>query len=192
MGVHSENEKRIRQEIADIITDLRPFSDLLKQKDPVPEKEMERLMHDVTMLKRKASVLHYLNANREPEMPPAPQETVKPAAEIVLPPAPVAEVKVREPENPVPPVAEKKEQPKTEKKFPDLKTFIGFNEKIMFLKNLFRNDSAAYEEAIKQLNACASFGEAESFLSVVKNEYGWKNDSEAVQHFTDTVRRRFS
>ena len=77
------------------------------------------------------------------------------------------------------------------KTLPDLKSFIGFNEKLMFLR-LFKGDTASYEEAITQLNSCQSKEEATSFLSVLQSEYAWNPSSEQVQIFTDTVKRRFA
>lgn len=78
------------------------------------------------------------------------------------------------------------------KKLADIRSFIGFNEKIMFLRNLFRNESGAYDEALNQINSCATFTEAETFIGVLKNEYSWDPNKEAVQIFIDTVKRRFA
>lgn len=117
-----------------------------------------------------------------PVVPPAkPAEPV-----VILQQKPVEEVKV--------PVVEKTVVPPAAagKKLADIRTFIGFNEKIMFMRNLFKSDSAAYDEALNQINSCNSFQEAETFLSVLQGEYNWDKKNEAVQIFIDTVKRRFA
>lgn len=112
---------------------------------------------------------------------------VKPAEPIVIPQEKPAEpVKIPVVEKTVTP------PPATGKKAADIRSFIGFNEKIMFMRNLFKNDSAAYDEALNQINACGSFSEADAFLSVLQNEYSWDTKKEAVQIFIDTVKRRFA
>lgn len=99
----------------------------------------------------------------------------KPAEPVIIP--------VPEKTVPPPPAAKKKNE---------IRSFIGFNEKIMFMRNLFKNDLAAYDEALNQINACASLNEAETFLSVLKNEYSWDANKEAVQIFMETVKRLFA
>ncbi|MGL4599770.1 MAG: hypothetical protein ACRCYO_19745, partial [Bacteroidia bacterium] len=118
---------------------------------------------------------------------------IAPKVETPPTPEPVVVVEEKTAEISLPP---KTETPKVEtpasKNFPDLKTLIGFNERIMFMRNLFATDAAAYNEAITQINACQSLTEAESFLGTLRNEYRWNNESEAVQIFLDTVKRRFA
>ena len=130
-------------------------------------------------------VVPSVNITEEKKVPEAKPLLQEKPAEIKKE-EPVAEVK----KETVAPVVQEKKAP-AGKTFPDLKSFIGFNEKLMFLR-LFKNDSAAYEEAIAQLNNCQSKEEAMSFLSVLQSEYAWNSSSEPVQIFTDTVKRRFS
>jgi outer membrane biosynthesis protein TonB len=142
----------------------------------------------------------------EPEIPqvklPEPEKKIV-AEEKKESPKLIVEPEVLQP--PVPPVETKKtpeppkvtEQPKTtssesSRTRPDLKSFIGLNEKIMFLRHLFRNDTAAYDEVIRQINSSQSLTEAITFTDVVKNEFAWKADDEIVQAFYDLIRRRFA
>lgn len=74
----------------------------------------------------------------------------------------------------------------------DIKSFIGFNEKLMYIRQVFGGDSAAYEEALSQINAMHSHAEAEAYLSVLSGEYRWNKDNEAVSIFLQTVKRRFA
>lgn len=152
-------------------SEMQPIVPIVEEKPAQPE--LKPVLPSVTITEEKKVV---------PEAKPLLQE--KPAE--IKKEEPVAEVKK---ETVAPVVQEIKAS--AGKTFPDLKSFIGFNEKLMFLR-LFKNDSAAYEEAIAQLNNCQSKEEAMSFLSVLQSEYAWNSSSEPVQIFTDTVKRRFS
>ncbi len=129
------------------------------------------------------------------ETPPTPvvEPPIVASIETPITPEPVNVVEEKKPEISLPP---KVETPKVEtpasKNFPDLKTLIGFNERIMFMRSLFATDASAYDEAIRQINACQSFTEADSFLGTLRNEYRWNSESEPVQIFLDTVKRRFA
>lgn len=101
---------------------------------------------------------------------------------------PASTTKPEEPETPVAP-EQQIAKPATLK---DVRGFIGFNEKIMYLRQLFGGDAAAYDESLNQINAMNSFAEAEAFLSVLAGEYKWNKDHEAVTIFHLTVKRRFS
>lgn len=105
----------------------------------------------------------------------------EPQAEKIVPP----EVKQPEPVKNIPPVSPGKQRP-------DIKSLIGLNEKLMFQRYLFAGDGAAYEEALKQINASASAEEADTFISVISGTYKWNADSEPVQAFLSIVKRRFA
>jgi hypothetical protein len=134
-----------------------------------------------------------------PVVPEQKLESVTPFVDPILPVVPSASVeKIIEPEpvlekisDPIP-VPEKKITPEPNSThFPDIKSMIGFNERIMFMRNLFSSDGAAYDEAMRQLNGCNSLAEATSFLAVLRNQYRWNPDSEACQTFQELVKRRF-
>jgi|GEM_PF-1273082 len=136
------------------------------------------------------------------KLPPAPEPKVIPLIprvdvvkeEPVLKEEPVAK------EEPAQPVVQQipVELPKTEPLPPaaptlkDIRSFIGFNEKLMYLRQLFGGDASAYDETLNQINTMNSIAEAESYLSVVGGEYKWNKDNEAVIIFLQTVKRRFS
>jgi hypothetical protein len=111
-----------------------------------------------------------------------PQVLVPIVEEKIIPP--VAETKKPEIIPPTPPPAEKK--------FPELKSFIGFNEKLMFIRNLFKGDSNEYENALALLNNCVSFREAEAVLQNLSSSHAWSPENEAVQTFHSIVKRRFA
>lgn len=75
----------------------------------------------------------------------------------------------------------------------DLKKAIGINDQYLFINELFRGDEAMYERSIKTINAFSIFAEAEYWIQrelIVK--LGWDEKSEAVLHFNQLVKRRFS
>jgi hypothetical protein len=119
----------------------------------------------------------------EPIAPVAVPEP--PKAEIVAPQVP--EVKIPEPPktDPAPQTA----KPATGK---DVRSMIGFNEKLMFLRNLFGGDAAAYDEALNHLNSTTSHDEADAFVSMLQREYRWQPESEPAEMFRNLVNRRFS
>jgi hypothetical protein len=138
--------------------------------------------------------------------PPKAEPVAIPEIKTPEPPKaePVAIPKVKAPEPPkAEPVAipeiKTPEPPKAEPKAPqpaatgkDVRSMIGFNEKLMFLRNLFGGDAAAYDEALNHINTTTSHGEAESFVSVLQSEYRWASDSEPAELFRNVVKRRFS
>jgi hypothetical protein len=141
--------------------------------------------------------------------PPKAEPVVPPVAEVKTPePAPVAPAVVPEPpkaETIVPPITEvktpeqqqpvqaaqpaKPAQPATGK---DVRSMIGFNEKLMFLRSLFGGDAAAYDEALNHLNSTTSRDEAEAFITILQREYRWQPESEPAEMFRNLVNRRFS
>ena len=74
----------------------------------------------------------------------------------------------------------------------DLPKAIGINERFLFIKELFNNDSTAFTEAIKKLNNLQNFAEADHILhEELAVKYNWKSDSIAVQSFLELVQRRY-
>lgn len=75
----------------------------------------------------------------------------------------------------------------------DLRKAIGINDRFLFINELFRGDENMYERCIKTINSFSIYAEAEYWITrELKVKLGWNNDSEAVQHFDQLVKRRFS
>ncbi|HIA12177.1 MAG TPA: hypothetical protein EYN69_08915 [Flavobacteriales bacterium] len=70
---------------------------------------------------------------------------------------------------------------------------IGINERFLFTKELFNDDSQAYAVAIEKLNEFQSLDEARSYInSDLKSTYVWDDESEAVSSLTNLVEKRYS
>jgi hypothetical protein len=75
----------------------------------------------------------------------------------------------------------------------DLRKAIGVNDKFVFITELFRGDEALYERSIKTINTFHILPEAEYWINrELKVKFGWNDTNDAVQHFYQLVRRRFS
>lgn len=75
----------------------------------------------------------------------------------------------------------------------DLRKAIGINDRFLFINDLFRGDESMYERCIKTINNFNIYPEAEYWITrELKVKLGWNNDSEAVRHFDQLVKRRFS
>jgi hypothetical protein len=70
----------------------------------------------------------------------------------------------------------------------DLLTAIGINDRFTFVRELFKDDTAAFESSIKILNDAASFNDAYNYMI---QHFDWDMDSETVQLLLDKVRRKF-
>ncbi|HXS35655.1 MAG TPA: hypothetical protein VN721_03055 [Flavipsychrobacter sp.] len=61
---------------------------------------------------------------------------------------------------------------------------IGINDKYLLISELFSNNKAAYEEVLDEVNKLESYQQALNWLDTnIHNQYGWNEDSEAVQLF---------
>ncbi len=127
-----------------------------------------------------------------PEITPLAEPTIPtvPAPQIIIPEvAPVVEKTTL----PISTLENKQPEPVPAKKiFPDVKSFIGLNEKLMFIRSLFKGEVTDYENAIAQVNNCASYSEAETVLQNFSYTYKWTQDAEPVQIFYSIVKRRFA
>ncbi|MDQ3112064.1 MAG: hypothetical protein M3R17_19440 [Bacteroidota bacterium] len=117
-----------------------------------------------------------------PTFPEVKQPEIVPVIEKSTPPIP--EVRIQEVVAPTPPPAAKT--------FPELKSFIGFNEKLMFVRSLFNASGSDYENAVAQLNSCASYKDAETVLNNFSSANKWSPEAEPVQVFYSIVKRRFA
>ena len=73
----------------------------------------------------------------------------------------------------------------------DLRTVININDKFMFMNELFRNNMKGYNDFIMQLNAITNRDEALRHVEAFAEQYGWDNESLAVQTFFKVFDRKF-
>ena len=74
----------------------------------------------------------------------------------------------------------------------DIQKYIGINQRFSFIKNLFNDDKAAYDDAVAKLNTCASFLEADDFIhNELFEKYNWDENTVHVIKFIDLVERRY-
>lgn len=74
----------------------------------------------------------------------------------------------------------------------NLEKSIGINQKFSFIKHLFNNDKTAYSEALKMLNSCTGFLEADDYVqNQLKKKYDWDEEALHVIKFIDLVERRY-
>ena len=65
---------------------------------------------------------------------------------------------------------------------------IGINDRYTFIRELFNNDTAAFEKAIYRLDESADFNAAYNYLI---QQYDWDMNSEVVQILLDVIRRKY-
>lgn len=75
----------------------------------------------------------------------------------------------------------------------DIKTAINLNDKLLFVKDLFKGYNLAYTEAIEIVNRFSSFEEADRFL---KNNYvtknNWEDKKDTSDKFYALLKRRYA
>ncbi len=69
-----------------------------------------------------------------------------------------------------------------------LRSAIGLGDQILYIRRLFRGDSALYQYAIDKLNSMSTLKEAVTYVS--ENFPEWDPDSEDVYRFMMSVRRK--
>lgn len=83
-------------------------------------------------------------------------------------------------------------QKHAKKAIADIERSIGLNQRFSFIKNLFENNKEAYNEAVKKLNSCASFLEADDYIhNVLIPKYKWDENTVHVIKFIDIIERRY-
>mgnify|MGYP006321797853 CR=1 FL=1 len=104
----------------------------------------------------------------------------------------------------VPAAKERTQEPKQEKKeertgsgtpkatIADLKSTIGINDKFQFTNELFKGNMQEFNIAIEQLNASETKDSALSYLSGMKQLYGWDEEHETVKRLLNLVERRYN
>ena len=73
----------------------------------------------------------------------------------------------------------------------DLRKAISLNDKFTFIKQLFDEDHAAYEEVIKKLDRATNLDEASLTINEVMLQFSWEEEDDAVQKFKDLINRKF-
>ena len=69
-----------------------------------------------------------------------------------------------------------------------LRSAIGLGDQVIFIKRLFRDDSALYQDTIEKLNAMKSLDEAVGYINGTFPE--WDMESDDVYRFMMAVRRK--
>ncbi len=75
-------------------------------------------------------------------------------------------------------------------KIADLKTAIGINEKFLFINEIFKGETAAYNKAIDDLNNINHYHEALEYLEQIRREIDVNND-EAWSAMVNILKRKF-
>ncbi|HEY9176652.1 MAG TPA: hypothetical protein VIN07_03130 [Flavipsychrobacter sp.] len=74
----------------------------------------------------------------------------------------------------------------------DIRTSIGINDKYLYLSELFMDDKAAYDAAVKHLNTCNSLQEALNYTETeLHGKYNWDKENPTVQSFYSLLSNSF-
>ncbi|MBL7917348.1 MAG: hypothetical protein JNM96_03060 [Bacteroidia bacterium] len=69
---------------------------------------------------------------------------------------------------------------------------IALNQKFQFINDLFSQNTTEYSTAIDQLNNCANWEDAETYLNGLKSVYNWKDANENYKAIKELAKKRFS
>lgn len=178
---------------------------VIEEKIEVPEPVYSPAFQQKEYALRRPAVTEEMVEEPVSRYAPQPQQVLNPAFASTVETPTLAQYQPKKEVNET--IAEKKEslndrlkQDKTEvahvlKDAPikDLRKGIGINDRFNFVRELFRGDEAFYERSIKTINSFHIFSEAEYWINrELKYKIGWDEDKEAVKHFYQLVRRRFS
>jgi len=79
-----------------------------------------------------------------------------------------------------------------QRKIDRLASSISVNQKFMFTRELFNNDTSAFTQAVQQLDAQNTYAEA---VNLIRRDYApayrWRMDSEEVVEFMELIAKRF-
>lgn len=74
----------------------------------------------------------------------------------------------------------------------DLRSAMSLNQRIMFLKELFKNDNSAFEGAMSLADASQSYEKCvNTLIDSYSQRFGWEIDSEEVNQLFDLIGRKF-
>lgn len=192
MSTYNENKVATRKAITSLINLLKAESDIIGKENPISVAKTEQWAKMVNDLQHQLSIYAFLEANLEIE------QNIREKEPILIPPAiiytPALQFEKAPVELPkIPTILPEKEIPTiiiAPKSYPELKSFIGLNEKLMFLR-LFNNDGDAYDKALSQINACVTIEEAKKVVTNFSDKNKWNPESESVQVFLSIINRRF-
>lgn len=68
---------------------------------------------------------------------------------------------------------------------------ITLNQKFQFINELFNQNATEYGLAIDQLNECASWSDADTYLLSLKSVYNWKDANETYKRLKEITKKRF-
>lgn len=74
------------------------------------------------------------------------------------------------------------------KSIKDLRSAIGLNDKVMFIRELFNNNVENYNYVMEQLNNCSNMDEA---MTILEKNINVHSDSQAIKQLLELVYRRF-
>ena len=70
---------------------------------------------------------------------------------------------------------------------------IGLNDRIAFVKHLFKGNQEDFNRVVSQLNTFKNEKEAKNFvLTMVKPDYNWSEKEEFEARFMEIIERKFS
>ena len=73
----------------------------------------------------------------------------------------------------------------------NIKGSIGINEKFIYLKELFRNNTNEYNDALEKLNNFDSYAEAEDDFQELKAKYNWDPEGKSFHGLAELLSRRY-
>lgn len=78
------------------------------------------------------------------------------------------------------------------RKISTMKEAIGINEKFLFIRELFNDETDSYQRCVDKIDAATSLAEATSILDAeYASKFSWNKEGNAYFHFTSLVERRF-
>ena len=188
----------MREDITDLIDDIKYKSDDLTDLDRLPIIQLNVILAKINTLTKKTTILlHYVEKQGEDQkkikFSQKKEELVveKPVSEEPLIPPTEIEALVPEPE------VEKTETDDLETRLKqiavkDLSTAIGINEKYLFASELFNGKINVFTEAINGLNCLESLDQAVSYLNDLATEHQWDLENETVVTFRGIVEGRYN
>ena len=73
----------------------------------------------------------------------------------------------------------------------NIKSSIGLNERLGYLKDLFGNNPNEFNEALDKLNNFDSYAEAEDYFQELKNKYNWDPEGKSFMKLAELLSRRY-
>ncbi|MDZ4839266.1 MAG: hypothetical protein SGJ04_04605 [Bacteroidota bacterium] len=80
----------------------------------------------------------------------------------------------------------------SESSIKEMKTAININQKLRFIKELFKGDNKAFSNAVTFIDNSKIQAEANFFAEKLSEKYEWNNHKESAQEFLHLIKRRFN